>query len=90
LEQVPHETVEGGDNTYSSIAAASILAKTARDEYILELCEQYPELKTRYGLDKNMGYGPKLHMDGIREHGISQWHRTTYGICKSTHVNVVS
>jgi ribonuclease HII len=83
LIEIPHETIEGGDNTYSAIAAASILAKTARDEYILELCEEHPELKTIYHLDTNMGYGTKEHITAIKEHGITKWHRKTYGICKS-------
>jgi ribonuclease HII len=82
-DSVSHITVEKGDDTYSSIAAASILAKQAHDQYILELCKQYPELSLRYGLDTNMGYGTKTHMDGIREYGITQWHRKSFGICKS-------
>lgn len=77
-----YKTVEGGDNTYLSIAAASILAKYHRDEYIRALCALYPELVTRYHMDKNMGYGTKAHLDGIAEHGITQWHRRTYGRCK--------
>lgn len=75
-------TVEGGDNTYSSIAAASILAKVARDEYIDELCEKHPFLSENYGIDSNKGYGAKRHIDGIKEHGITQWHRKSFGICK--------
>lgn len=72
-------TVEGGDNAYCSIAAASILAKVAHDEYILEMCRDYPELETRYGLLKGMGYATKTHLEGIQKHGISQWHRRTFG-----------
>jgi len=83
LVSVPHVTIPGGDNLFVAIACASILAKTTRDEYILELCEQYPDLKTKYGIDKNMGYGTKTHLDGIRTHGITEWHRKTYGICKT-------
>jgi len=83
LEQVPHITIEGGDNKYSSIAAASILAKVARDEYIEELCKEYPELIEKYDLEKNKGYGTKKHMDGIRNCGITEWHRKTFGICKN-------
>ena len=75
------------DNTYSFIAAASILAKYEHDKYILELCEQYPELENRYGLKTNVGYGTKKHLDGIREHGISQWHRRSYGCCKTAPIN---
>ena len=82
LREIPHVTVEKGDGTYSFIAAASILAKNAHDDYILELCEQYPVLKTRYSLHENVGYGTKKHMDGIKEHGITQWHRKTFGACK--------
>jgi len=88
--EIPHLTVEKGDNTYASIAAASILAKNAHDEYIFELCEKYPELKTRYDLHNNVGYGTKKHMDGIREHGICQWHRKSFGICKNADVNLCS
>ena len=73
-----------------AIAAASILAKTARDNYVLELCEQYPLLKERYGMDKNMGYGTKQHLDGIRQYGITQWHRRTFGeLCKNSQVNPI-
>jgi ribonuclease HII len=80
---IPHVTIEHGDAKYAGIAAASILAKDARDTYIAELCEEYPELKTRYSLDRNMGYGTKAHLDGIRQHGITQWHRRTFGLCKT-------
>ena len=80
--QVKHICIEGGDNKYCAIAAASILAKTERDKYIEELCEEYPELKDKYSIHKNKGYGTKLHLDGIKEFGISKWHRKSYGICK--------
>jgi ribonuclease HII len=83
LETYPHVCVEGGDNTYACIAAASILAKVARDDYIEKLCDQHPVLDEMYSLRGNKGYGAKKHLDGIREHGITQWHRRSYGICKS-------
>ena len=83
IHEIPSVTVEKGDGTYSFIAAASILAKNAHDEYILDLCEQYPLLKTRYSLHENVGYGTVKHMAGIREHGITQWHRKTFGACKT-------
>jgi ribonuclease HII len=83
LREIPSVTVEKGDGTYSFIAAASILAKNAHDEYILDLCEQYPLLKTRYSLHENVGYGTAKHMAGIREHGITQWHRRSFGACKT-------
>lgn len=82
LEQISHVCVEGGDNKYSSIAAASILAKVARDTYIDELCEQHPSLIEHYSIDSNKGYGAKKHLDGIKEHGITIWHRRSFGICK--------
>jgi ribonuclease HII len=78
LDVMPHQTVEKGDGTYASIAAASILAKYERDTYIEELCIKMPELVTKYKLDTNMGYGTKAHMDGIKEHGVTQWHRVTF------------
>jgi ribonuclease HII len=90
IKQLPHITIEQGDSKYMAIAAASILAKTARDYYISELCEKYPELVQRYGLHTNMGYGTKRHLDGIRQYGISQWHRRTFGdLCKSALLNPV-
>lgn len=89
LVTIPHTTIEGGDNKYTPIAAASILAKVARDEYIETLCSQYPELQTRYCLNTNQGYGTKKHLEGIKEHGISQWHRKTYGRCKEATYNPV-
>lgn len=79
---IQHVCIEGGDNKYCSIAAASILAKTERDKYIQELCEANPELKERYNLDRNKGYGTKLHIDGIKTYGISKWHRKSYAPCK--------
>jgi ribonuclease HII len=82
LETIKYELVEGGDNKYTAIAAASILAKVERDKYIEELCLQNPELVEHYGIDSNKGYGSKKHMDGIRQHGITKWHRKTFGICK--------
>ena len=86
-QQIPHVTVEQGDGKYMAIAAASILAKTARDDYVLEMCEKYPILSEKYGLDKNVGYGTKSHMSGIKEHGITQWHRRSFGCCKTAIVN---
>jgi ribonuclease HII len=83
IDNYQHVCVEGGDNTYACIAAGSILAKVARDEYIEKLCDEYPVLDELYSLRGNKGYGAKKHMDGIREHGITQWHRRSYGICRS-------
>lgn len=77
-----HICVTGGDNKYKSIACASILAKVERDNYILKLCEQYPELK-KYDIHNNKGYGTKKHIDAIKEYGITKWHRNTFGICKN-------
>lgn len=83
IEVIPYKMIEGGDNKYSSIAAASILAKVERDAYIEELCKENPELVEHYGIDSNKGYGSKKHMDGIKEHGITKWHRRSFGICKT-------
>ena len=83
VREIPFETIEGGDNKYTCIAAASILAKVAHDEYIADICRKYPVLIERYGLDSHVGYGTKRHLDGIKEHGITQWHRRTFGSCKT-------
>lgn len=82
IETIPYEMIEGGDNKYTSIAAASILAKVSRDNYIEELCEENPELIEHYGIDSNKGYGSKRHLDGIKQYGITKWHRRSFGICK--------
>ena len=82
IETIPYMTVEGGDNKYASIAAASILAKVERDKYIEDLCINNPELSEFYGIDSNKGYGAKKHLDGIKEHGITIWHRRSFAPCK--------
>jgi len=82
IVQVRHVCIEGGDNKYSAIAAASILAKVSRDTYIEELCKEHPYLNDNYDLLSNKGYGTAKHMAGIREHGSSPFHRKTFGLCK--------
>jgi len=72
-----------GDDTYLSIAAASILAKTARDRYIEELCEADPSLDEKYNIKSNKGYGSAKHIEGIKKYGITEGHRKTFGICKN-------
>lgn len=89
LTAVNHETVEKGDGTYASIAAASILAKNERDTYVEELCAKYPVLIDRYGLNTNMGYGTKAHLEGIRTHGITEWHRQTFRGAADEPLNLV-
>ena len=89
LKFIPHTTIEKGDGIYAGIAAASILAKYERDAYIAELCREYPVLIERYALDRNMGYGTKAHLDGISDHGITQWHRRTFGVCKVAPITII-
>jgi|TARA_B110000444_G_C18772701_1_gene563378 ribonuclease HII len=79
---IPHKCFTGGDDRYTPIAAGSILAKVAHDKYIEDICKDNPELDERYGLLSNKGYGTQQHISGIKEHGISKWHRKTFGICK--------
>ena len=79
---MPHVCIEGGDDKYAAIAAASILAKVSRDTYIEDLCAENPELDEKYGIASNKGYGSKRHIDGIQTHGITIWHRRSFGICK--------
>ena len=82
FETIPYKTIEGGDNKYASIAAASILAKVERDNYIYNLCNKHPELIQNYGIDSNKGYGSKKHLEGIEKHGITIWHRRSFAPCK--------
>jgi ribonuclease HII len=83
MVELPSVTIEKGDANYMGIATASILAKVARDEYIVDLCAEYPILNDHYGFSTNMGYGTKKHMEGIREHGITKWHRKSFSPCKN-------
>jgi ribonuclease HII len=80
---VPHVCVPNGDNTYINIAAASIIAKVARDEYMEKLCEDDPILQEKYDWKNNKGYGTKKHIQGIEQLGITPHHRKTFGMCKT-------
>ena len=84
-----HECVKGGDDHYASISAASILAKVERDKYIIEMCKEYPELNTFYNLEKNKGYGAKVHLEGIKKYGITKWHRKSFGSCKTANEIII-
>ena len=75
---VPYKCIVNGDTTYSSIAAASILAKVYHDAHINKLCDEYPQLDEYYGLRSNMGYGTKKHLEGIEKYGITKFHRKSY------------
>ena len=86
-DYINHTTVVKGDDKYTSIAAASILAKVGRDKYIQELCDKYPLLDEYYGIRSNKGYGAKKHMEGIKTYGISPWHSKSFGLCKISKIN---
>lgn len=73
-QDLPHTTIVKGDGKYLAIAAAYVLAKTYRDDYMKELHTQYPY----YGWDHNAGYPTKEHRQGIAEHGPSPYHRMTF------------
>ena len=74
--QLPHTTIVKGDGKYLSIAAASILAKTYRDDYMNELAKEYPQ----YDWLSNKGYPTKKHRDAIRQYGITPYHRKSYNL----------
>ena len=76
LIEIPARTVVKGDATYMSIAAASILAKTYRDDYMLRLHEEYP----MYGWDENKGYPTAAHYAAIRQYGITPYHRKSFNL----------
>lgn len=69
-------TVVHGDATYASIAAASVLAKTWRDEKMRELAAEYPQ----YGWDRNMGYPTPEHIEAVRRYGLTPWHRRSFHV----------
>jgi ribonuclease HII len=75
-KKIPHQTIVKGDGQYAHIAAASILAKTARDHYMMQLHKQYPH----YGWDKNKGYGTAAHRAAIALHGLCEHHRKSFKI----------
>ena len=73
---IPYATIVKGDGKYQAIAAASILAKTYRDDYMDKLAEEHPY----YDWQTNKGYPTKAHREGIRLHGISPYHRKSYNL----------
>ena len=79
FRNIPHTCIVQGDAKYASIAAASILAKTYRDEHMCDLANQYPE----YGWVRNKGYGTLEHRKAITQMGLSPYHRKTFKL-KST------
>jgi len=72
------QSIIKGDCKYYAIAAASIIAKESHDNYIKELCIQYPELHEKYDLLNNMGYGTKKHIEGIKKYGYCNFHRKSF------------
>ena len=78
-KEIPFECIVGGDATYLSIAAASVLAKTHRDDLMMGLAESYPG----YGWESNVGYPTLEHRDGIRKSGITPFHRRSFQLLPS-------
>lgn len=75
-QDLPHTTIVKGDGKYMAIAAASILAKTYRDDYMNGLAEEYPQ----YDWRKNKGYPTKAHREAIRQYGTTPYHRMSYNL----------
>ena len=73
---LPHTTIVKGDGKYMAIAAASILAKTYRDDYMNQLAEEYPQ----YDWQSNKGYPTRKHREAIRQHGTTPYHRMSYNL----------
>lgn len=82
------KSIVKGDTKYLSIAAASIIAKEYHDEYIKQICSEYPELNEKYDLINNMGYGTKKHFIGIEKYGISNFHRKSFKPCCNNSDNI--
>ena len=81
---LPYATIVKGDGKYQSIAAASILAKTFRDDYMNRLAEEYPY----YDWKSNKGYPTRKHREGIRLHGVSPYHRKSYNLLGSQELEI--
>ena len=75
-KEIPHKTIIKGDGLYFSIAAASVLAKTFRDEFMEKIHFEYPE----YGWNKNKGYPTLFHRSAIMKHGITPYHRKSFSL----------
>ncbi len=75
-QSIPHKCIVRGDSMYASIAAASVLAKTYRDAFMLSLHQEYQY----YGWDKNKGYGTSTHRHAIEKYGISPYHRKSFSL----------
>ncbi|MCD6367357.1 MAG: ribonuclease HII [Bacteroidales bacterium] len=73
-KKIPHQCIVGGDGKFTAIAAASILAKTYRDDFMVKIDNEFP----KYGWEKNKGYATKIHREAIIKYGISPYHRKTY------------
>lgn len=71
-----YQTVVKGDGKYTCIAAASVLAKTYRDEFMRKLAQEYPQ----YGWERNMGYPTREHIDAIIKYGYTPWHRKSFHV----------
>ncbi len=76
FSDIPHSCIVGGDSKYLSIAAASVLAKTHRDEFMEKIAKEYPE----FGWDKNMAYPTTAHREAIRIHGATPHHRMSFSL----------
>lgn len=81
---LPHTTIVKGDGKYLSIAAASILAKTYRDDEMVRLAQEYPD----YDWQRNMGYPTRKHREAIRQHGITPYHRRTFNLLGSEELTI--
>lgn len=78
-KNIPHQCIVKGDGKYAPIAAASILAKTHRDEYMKRIAAEYPQ----YGWDKNMAYPTAAHREAIRKFGTTPYHRMSYTLLRN-------
>lgn len=77
---VAYECVVRADDLYPCVSAASILAKTTRDDQVVAWCDANPSLDAHYGIRSNKGYLSKRHMDGLKQYGFSSLHRSCYSI----------
>jgi len=78
-QSIEHKTIVKGDSLYLSIAAASVLAKTFRDDFMRKIHSEYPD----YGWDRNKGYGTSFHRNAILQFGITPYHRKTFSLYDS-------
>lgn len=85
---IPYDRIPNGDAIHMNIAAASILSKVYRDNVVDRMCDENPEFEEQYGFRSNKAYGTKKHMDGLKNHGATPFHRNSFAPVRNVSNNI--